>query len=79
MQCISCGKILEENQDRRYVRFISREYWDTLACDSVWVTEKDYREELEKVLAEQLQPEEVYELEKGRITEKNETIQDTVG
>lgn len=76
---VSHDKILEENQDRRYVRFISREYLDTLDSDSPWITEKDYREELEKVLSGQLQPEEVYELEKGRITERNESIQDTTG
>ena len=63
-------KILEDNQEKRYVRFISSEYFNMLDKDSVWVVEKEYKEKLEKTLALRENPKEMYELEKGKLIKK---------
>lgn len=56
----------EQQKGKAQIRFISKEYMETIDSDSKWFKEEEYRNLLESLLQEEIQQEEVYELENGK-------------
>lgn len=59
----SCG---ENDKRKQSVRFISKEYLDTLEKDSQWYQRQENRKALENILNNAEISEEIYELQKGK-------------
>ena len=60
----------EKEKEKQAIRFISKEYFDTLEKESQWYKEEQSRKELENALKEEGVDGEVYQLQTGEFDSK---------
>ena len=65
----------EQQKEKVRIRFISKEYIQTIENESKWNQQEEYRKLLEAVLQNDMKGAEVYEVEKGQVFSKDDVTE----